>query len=90
MPGEGEKVFLVVGGAVDGDHVVEAEFFGRAEGGAGSFEAAAGHLVDLRIGGVDAQLVEAGGHPDAVVEVYHGVDAFQGDLLVGAVGGSRP
>ena len=38
--GEGEKVFLVVGGAVDGDHVVEIEFFGRAEGGAGSLETA--------------------------------------------------
>mgnify|MGYP007028319714 CR=1 FL=1 len=64
-----------------------SSFLGRAEGGAGSFEAAVGHLVDLRVGGVDAQLVEAGGHPDAVVEVHHGVDAFQGDLFVGAVGG---
>ena len=52
MPGGREKVFLVVGGVVDGDHVVEAEFFGRAEGGAGSLEAATGHLVDLRVGGL--------------------------------------
>ena len=62
-----------IGGVVDGDDVVEAQLFGRAEGSAGGLETAAGHLVDLCVGGGDAQLVEGGGHPDAVVKVYHRV-----------------